>query len=97
MKQVNDRPRVLRIARRLIDWGERYQRWYQNSRWGDWNLPRCPFCLADRKYIKMGPHKMQNYRYQMARTTMLVRCTRCGGTMTATQQRGSKGWTYFDS
>lgn len=89
--------RFIRAVKRLMDWAERYERWYQSSRFGDFNLPRCPFCRADRKMLRHGTHRLTNYRYQHSRVNMAVRCTNCGGTMNATQQLGSKAWTYYDS
>lgn len=89
--------RLQRAIARVVDWADRYQRWYQNSMWGDFNLPRCPFCNSHRSKLRHGTHRLTNYRYQHSRVVMRVYCTNCGGTMNATQQLGSKSWTYYDS
>jgi len=88
--------RLVRAAKRVLDWCDRYYQWYQRSPWGDWNLPRCPFCNAHRRSLRWGSHRLVNSRYRSARVIMGVRCTECGATMTATRKPWSKGWSYYD-
>jgi len=74
---------------------EKYQVWYQKSKWGDYNVPNCPLCNNKRENLILGEPRLQSYRYQNSRITLPVKCPRCNGRMTATCTYGSKKWTYF--
>jgi hypothetical protein len=87
--------KFLKFLDRVVAACDRYNNWYQRSKWGDYNVPSCPLCNNKRENLILGAPRLQSYRYQNARITMLVACPRCNGRMTASCGYGSKKWTYF--
>jgi len=80
---------------RVISACEAYGRWFQKSKWGDFNVPSCPICGNKRSNLILGPRSLTSYRYQNSRVTMRVACPNCGARMLASTAYGSKKWTYF--